>query len=71
MAKYNPIQKVMAEISSIQKILFVLFGFRAHLALHLERSPSSHSYGYDSAGDRPSYFASSTLNPESFVQYTG
>ena len=43
----------MAEIASVCKVQFVLFGFRAHLALHLERSPSSHSNSYDSAGDRP------------------
>jgi len=30
-----------------------------------------HSYGYDSAGDRPSCFASFTLIPESLVQYAG
>ncbi len=37
----------------------------------LHRSPLSHSYGYDSAGDRPICFASYTLIPESFMQYAG
>ncbi len=72
----------------LQKIQFVLFKIRAHLPVHLERSPLSHSYGYDSARDRPldrspgvvehtdvrerpTCFASYTLNPESFVQYAG
>ena len=161
MATFNLIQKLMAKLTPIQKVLFVLFGFRAHLALHmgaselclqalccwpkcsssrrgsqvmakvlakirnkeighfgrnpfrdgmflaqycvrpachtaskaaqtslvlnqkllrhslagrvqrLHRSPSSRSYGYDSAGDRPTCFASYTLIPESFVQYAG
>ena len=71
MTKFDPIQKLMDEIAPIQKVLFVLFGFRAHLALHLERSPLSHSYGYDSARDRPTCFASSTLIPESFMHYAG
>jgi len=30
-----------------------------------------HSYGYATAGDRPSCFASFTLIPESLVQYAG
>ncbi len=71
MIKFNFIQKFMVEIAPIQKILFVLFGFRAHLTLHLERSPSSHSNGYDLADDRPSCFASFNLNSESFMQQVG
>ena len=31
----------MVEIDPIQKVQIVLFGFRVHLALHLERSPLS------------------------------
>ncbi len=50
MVKFNNIQKIMVEIISIQKVQFVLFGFRVNLALHLERSPLSHSYRYDSRG---------------------
>ncbi len=71
MVKLNNIQKHMAEIVSMQKVQFVLFGFRAYLTSHLERSPLSHSYRYDSARDRPTCFASYTLIPESFVQYAG
>ena len=71
MAKFNLMQNIMVDIAPVQKLLIVLFGFRAYLALHLERSPSSHSNGYDSAGDRATCFASSTLNPESFVQQVG
>ncbi|MCH8173079.1 MAG: hypothetical protein IIA70_07210 [Proteobacteria bacterium] len=33
--------KLMAEITPLQKVQFVLFGSRAYLALHLERSPLS------------------------------
>ena len=39
MVKFNNIQKFMAEIVQVCKVQFVLFGFRAHLTLQLERSP--------------------------------
>jgi len=42
-----------------------------NLASHLERSPLIHSYGYESAGDRPTCFASLPLKSKSFVQYAG
>ena len=41
---------------------FILFGLRYNLAVHPERSPLDHSYGYAPAGDRPSCFASLTLS---------
>jgi len=71
MEKFNNIHNPKAEMVSIQKMQFVLFGIRVHLTLHLERSPLIHSYDYDSAGDRPTCFASYTLIPKSFVQYAG
>jgi len=40
-------------------------------ASHLERSPLIHGYGYASAGDRPSCFASLPLKSKSFMQYAG
>ena len=49
----------------------VLFGFMNNLAAHLERSPLIHSYGYESAGDRPTCFASLPLKSKSFMQYAG
>jgi hypothetical protein len=42
-----------------------------NLASHLERSPLIHSYGYASAGDRPTCFASLSLKSKSFMQYEG
>jgi len=42
-----------------------------NLASHLERSPLIHSYGYESAGDRPTCFASLPLKSKSFMQYAG
>jgi hypothetical protein len=42
-----------------------------NLASHLERSPLIHSYGYGSAGDRPTCLASLPLNSKSFMQYAG
>ena len=41
MVKLINIQKFMAEIAQVCKVQFVLFGFRAHLALQVERSPLS------------------------------
>ena len=42
-----------------------------NLALHLERSPLIHSYGYESAGDRSTCLASLPLKSKSFMQYAG
>jgi hypothetical protein len=39
---------------------------RTNLAANLERSPLTHSYGYGSAGDRPTLFA---RFPLSFVPF--
>jgi len=44
----------------------VLFGFWNKLASHLGRSPLIHSYGYASAGDRPTCFASLPQNSKSW-----
>ena len=41
MPKTSRIHKLMAEITPLQKVQIVLSGFRAHLALQLERSPLS------------------------------
>ena len=53
------------------RLLFVLFGFMNKLASHLERPPLIHSYGYASAGDRPTCFASLPIKSKSFMQYAG
>jgi hypothetical protein len=37
----------------------------------LDRSPLIHSYGYASAGDRPTLFAKFSLNFVAFMQYAG
>jgi hypothetical protein len=50
---------------------FVLFGFMSKLASHLERSLLIHSYGYESAADRPTCLASLPLNSKSIMQYAG
>jgi hypothetical protein len=42
-----------------------------NLASHLERPPLIHSYGYASAGDRPTCFAILPIKSKSFVQYAG
>jgi len=41
------------------------------LASHLERSLLIHSYGYASAGDRPTCIANLPLKSKSFMQYAG
>jgi len=42
-----------------------------NLASHLEQSPLIHSYGYESAGDCPTCFASLPIKSKSFMQYAG
>ncbi|GBF28712.1 hypothetical protein MnTg03_00272 [bacterium MnTg03] len=45
--------------------------FRKNLAANLDRSPLIHSYGYASAGDRPTLFAIFPLSFVPFMQYAG
>jgi len=42
-----------------------------NLASQLERSPLIHSYGYESAGDRPNCLPSLPIKSKSFKQYAG
>jgi hypothetical protein len=51
--------------------LLYLNEIRKNLAANLERSPLSHSFGYDSAGDRPTLFARYSLDFVPFMQYAG
>ncbi len=44
---------------------------RKNLAANLERSPLTHSYGYGSAGDRPTLFARFPLSFVPFMKYPG
>ena len=58
----------------IRLLQLVLFGFMNNLASHLERSPLIHSYGYESAGDRPTCFtrlfvSSMRLTPSGLTRY--
>ena len=50
---------------------FALFGFRPRWASHLDRSPSSHSYGYVCSADRHTCFAHHALIPKPFMQHAG
>jgi hypothetical protein len=65
------LQAVKANLMTFNQLQFVLFGFMSDLASHLERSPLIHSYGYESAGDRPTCLASLPINSKSFMQYAG
>jgi hypothetical protein len=53
MSNYEQINRLKAKINDIQKMLFVLSGFAAHLASHFGRSFENHSYGYACSNDRP------------------
>jgi len=44
---------------------------RKNMAANLDRSPLIHSYGYASAGDRPTLFAKFSLSFVPFMQYAG
>ena len=65
------LQEYTPSLMAYSLIQFVLFGFMNNLASHLERSPLIHSYGYESADDRPTCFASLPLKFKSFMQYAG
>ncbi len=52
----------------VESLRFALFEFRPSLALHLKRSPLNHSYGYASAGDRPTCLVSFALLLEPFMK---
>jgi len=53
------------------QVPFIILGPRTNLALHLGRSPLSHSHGYDPAGDRPTLLARFPLSFVPFMQYAG
>ncbi len=65
------LQSATAITTAFILLQFVLFGFMSNLASHLERSSLIHSYGYESAGDRPTCLASLPINTKSFMQYAG
>jgi hypothetical protein len=50
---------------------FVLFGFRKNRASYSSRSPSIHSYGYESSDDRTDYLVRFPLTSEPFMNYPG
>ena len=58
-------QQTIVLFNKVKSVLYVLYEPRPNLALHLERSPLKHSYGYASAGDRPTCLARFALNLES------
>jgi len=67
-------QKVTPNLMAFTLLQYVLFGFMDTLASHLERSPLIHSYGYESAGDRPTclarlFVSSMRLTPAGLTRY--
>jgi hypothetical protein len=59
------------KIVNNEKYSLYLNEFRKNLAANLDQSPLIHSYGYASAGDRPTLFAIFPLNFVPFMQYAG
>jgi hypothetical protein len=54
-----------------EKYSLYLNEFRKNLAAKVDRSPLMRSYGYASAGDRPTLFAIFPLSFVPFMQYAG
>ena len=54
-----------------EKYNFYLNEVRKNLAVNVDRSPLMRSYGYASAGDRPTLFAMFSLSFVPFMQYAG
>lgn len=64
---------IHTEKSSLKYVSHRLYlnEFKTNLAANLERSPLMHSYGYASAGDRPTLFARFALIFVPFIKYAG
>ena len=58
-------------IMNNEKYNFYLNEVRKNLAVNVDRSPLMRSYGYASAGDRPTLFAMFSLSFVPFMQYAG
>ena len=54
-----------------EKYSLYLNEVRKNLASNIGRSPLIHSYGYASAGDRPTLFTKFSLSFVPFMQYAG
>jgi len=59
------------KIMNKEKYSLYLNEVRKNLAANLDRSPLMRSYGYASAGDRPTLFAKFSLSFVPFIQYAG
>ena len=64
--QYKRLTRLACKVCRLQ---FALIGFLKNLALHLEPSPSIHSYSYGFSGDTPSCLASFPGNSDSFMQH--
>jgi hypothetical protein len=67
----NEFSKLGSKLMLFKIYSLYLNEFRINLAANLDRSPLIHSYGYESAGDRPTLFARLILIFVPFMQYTG
>jgi len=74
----NKFRRNHIDIKALSQFFQKMVGYSLHLneirknlAANLERPPLSHSYGYDSAGDRPTLVARFPLSFVPFMQYAG
>jgi hypothetical protein len=67
----NNFKKLGTNIPKSGKYSLYLSEIRKNLAANLDQSPSIHSYGYASAGDRSTLFAIFPLSFVPFMQYAG
>jgi hypothetical protein len=65
------LKEITANLMAFNLLQVVLFGFMNKLASHLGRFPLIHSYGYESASNRPTCLASLPIKSKSFIQYAG
>lgn len=71
MEKINNLNKPQRSTLNLVNVGFCLNEIRINLAANLARSPLCHSFGYGSAGDRPTLFARFSLRFVPFMQYAG
>ncbi len=68
---YHKFQTHGTKIMNNEKYSLHLNEVRKNLAANIDRSPLIHSYGYASAGDRPTLFAIFPLIFVPFMQHAG
>ena len=68
---YQYLNRLLGVLSEWASVQVVLFGFRGNRASYSARSSLIHSYGYESADDRPYCLARFPLKSEPYMDYPG